>query len=320
LKLLEGGQRKQIRRGRRRQLALPLPRRTFYNAGMAEFDTVAIVGVGLIGGSIGRALRERKLAREVIGIGRRESRLNSAQELGAIDRGTINLHEGVANAQLVVVATPVDSIVDFVSQAAGASANRSLITDAGSTKREIVESVEALLVDRRDGPRFVGSHPLAGDHRTGVEYSRGDLFEGRKVVVTPTEETHRAAVLEISGFWQSLGAEVVTMSPAEHDAALAATSHLPHLIAAALALATPKELLPLAASGWRDTTRVAGGDAEMWRAIFASNRQDVLDALKRFDCWTGEIREMLALGQDERLQRLLERANWMKANRDSLGD
>jgi prephenate dehydrogenase len=287
---------------------------------MAEFDTVAIVGVGLIGGSIGRALRERKLAREVVGIGRREAGLKSAQELGAIDRGTMNLHEGVADAQLVVVATPVDSIVEFVSQAAAASANRSLVTDAGSTKGEIVRSVEALLVDRRDGPRFVGSHPLAGDHRTGVEFARGDLFDGRKVVVTPTEKSHRAAVLEISGFWQSLGAEVVTMSPEEHDRALAATSHLPHLIAAALALSTPKDLLPLAASGWRDTTRVAGGDPAMWRAIFATNRQEVLDALKQFERWTGEIREILALGQDERLLRILERANWMKANRDSLGD
>jgi prephenate dehydrogenase len=287
---------------------------------MAEFDTVAIVGVGLIGGSIGRALRERKLAREVVGIGRREAGLKSAQELGAIDRGTMNLHEGVAEAQLVVVATPVDSIVDFVSQAAAASANRSLVTDAGSTKGEIVRSVEALLVDRRDGPRFVGSHPLAGDHRTGVEFARGDLFDGRKVVVTPTARTHRAAVVEISGFWQSLGAEVVTMSPEEHDRALAATSHLPHLIAAALALSTPKDLLPLAASGWRDTTRVAGGDPAMWRAIFATNRQEVLDALKQFERWTGEIREILALGQDERLLRILERANWMKANRDSLGD
>jgi len=287
---------------------------------MAEFDTVAIVGVGLIGGSIGRALRERKLAREVVGIGRREVALESAEQHGAIDRGTTNLHEGVADAQLVVVATPVDSIVDLVSQVAGASANRSLITDAGSTKREIVERVEALLIDRRDGPRYVGSHPLAGDHRTGVEFARGDLLEGRKVVVTPTEKSHRAAVLEISGFWQSLGAEVVTMSPDEHDRALAATSHLPHLVAAALTLATPKALLPLAASGWRDTTRVAGGDPEMWRAIFASNRQEVLDALKRFERWTGEIREILALGQDERLLRILERANWIKANRDSLGD
>jgi prephenate dehydrogenase len=299
---------------------LPHPHRANYNAGMAEFDSVAIIGVGLIGGSIGRALRERKLAREVVGVGRREYGLRTATELGAIDRGTTVLADGVANAQLVIVATPVDTIVDFVSQAAAAGPNRMLITDAGSTKDVIVRSVEAVLVDRRDGPRFIGSHPLAGDHRTGVEHARADLFDGRKVVVTPTEKAHRAAVLEISAFWQSLGAEVVTMTPAEHDHALAATSHLPHLIAAALALATPKELLPLAASGWRDTTRIAGGDPELWRAIFTSNRQEVLDALKQFDRWTNELRELLALGQDDRLLRVLERAKWMKKNRDALGD
>jgi prephenate dehydrogenase len=287
---------------------------------MAEFETVAIVGVGLIGGSIGLAVRERKLARQVIGIGRNEGNLATARRCGAIDAGTTSLGHGVEEANLVVVCTPVDTIADFVSQAAASSANRSLITDAGSTKREIVRSVEALLVDCRDGPRFVGSHPLAGDHRTGVDFARSDLFEGRKVIVTPTEKSHRAAVVEIGGFWQSLGAEVVVMDPVEHDQVLAATSHLPHLIASALALATPKDLLPLAASGWRDTTRIAGGDPEMWRAIFATNRQEVLDALKRFERWTEELREILALGQDERLLRILERAQWMKANRDSLGD
>lgn len=287
---------------------------------MAEFDTVAIVGVGLIGGSIGLAARERKLARQVIGIGRNEGNLNAARRRGAIDVGTTDLTLGVAEANLVVICTPVDTIADFVSQAAAGTPNRSLITDAGSTKHEIVKSAEALLVDRRDGPRFVGSHPLAGDHRTGVDFARGDLFEGRKVIITPTEKSHRAAVVEIGGFWQALGADVVIMSPTEHDEALAATSHLPHLIASALALATPRDLLPLAASGWRDTTRIAGGDPEMWRAIFATNRQEVLDALKRFERWTSEMREMLALAQDDRLQRILERAQWVKANRDSLGD
>ena len=178
---------------------------------MAEFDTVAIVGVGLIGGSIGLALRERKLARQVIGIGRDEAKLAAAFRLGAIDAHTTNLAHGVEKAQLVVVCTPVDSIADMVSQAAGHCANRTLITDAGSTKAKIAERVGQLLIDRRDGPRFVGSHPLAGDHRTGVDYARADLFDGRKAIVTPTEKPHRAAVVEVGGFWQSLGADVVVM-------------------------------------------------------------------------------------------------------------
>ena len=128
-------------------------------------------------------------------------------------------------------------------------------------------AVDAGLASRRSGPRFVGSHPLAGDHRGGAEHARPDLFNGRTVVITPMATTRPAAVVEISGFWQSLGARVTTMSPAEHDKALAATSHLPHLVAAALAAATPEDLLPLAASGWRDTTRVAGGDPKLWQAI-----------------------------------------------------
>ena len=182
-------------------------------------------------------------------------------------------------ANLVVVCTPVDTIADFVSQSAASSANRSLITDAGSTKREIVQSVETLLVDRRDGPRFVGSHPLAGDHRTGVDFARGDLFEGRKVIVTPTEKSHRAAVVEIGGFWQSLGADVVDDDARRNTIRRWRPRAICRICRVrAGALATPKDLLPLAASGWRDTTRIAGGDPEMWRAIFATNRQEVLDA------------------------------------------
>jgi prephenate dehydrogenase len=237
---------------------------------VAAYDSIAIIGVGLIGGSIGLAVRERKLAREVIGIGRRESSLNGARLIGAIDRGTTDLSEGVAAAELIIVCTPVDTIVENVALAAAACRPNSLITDAGSTKETIVTTIDAALSARRAGSPFVGSHPLAGDHRGGAEHARPDLFEGRTVVVTPTSATRPAAVVEITGFWQSLGARVTTMSPAEHDKALASTSHLPHLVAAALAAATPEKLLPLAASGWRDTTRVAAGDTNLWQPIFAA--------------------------------------------------
>jgi prephenate dehydrogenase len=287
---------------------------------MADFENVAIVGVGLIGGSIGLALRERKLAGEVVGIGRREATLESAKKVGAIDRGTTDLAAGVADAKLVIVCTPVDTIAQFALQVAAACPNLSLITDAGSTKREIVTAVDTGLTGRRSGPRFVGSHPVAGDHRAGVEHARADLLEGRKVVVTPTAESHRAAVLEISAFWRSLGAEVVEMSPAEHDATLAATSHLPHLVATALAAATPSSMLPLAASGWRDTTRVAGGDPKIWSPIFATNRQPVLDALDRFDETIEFLRTALQQHDDATLTEILERAKWIKSSREALGD
>jgi prephenate dehydrogenase len=287
---------------------------------MAEYETVAIVGVGLIGGSIGLALRERKLAREVVGVGRHEEKLASAQQAGVIDRGTTDLADGVAQAEVIVVATPVDTIVDLLIQAAAVCPPTALITDAGSTKEVIVSAVDVALAGRRTGPRFVGSHPLAGDHRTGHEHARADLFEGRAVVLTPTDATPRPAVVEANGFWQSLGANVIRMTPGEHDAALAATSHMPHLVASALAAATPKELLPLAASGWRDTTRVAGGDPELWRAIFATNRPHVVSALDRLIGELGALRQAVDQGDDVRLLEILERAKIIKWNRDALGD
>jgi prephenate dehydrogenase len=265
-------------------------------------------------------LRERKLARRIIGIGRRQTSLDAARKIGAIDHGVTNLTTGVADAQLLIVATPVDTIAERIVQASAAVPPDCLITDAGSTKEEIVAKVDAALAARRGGPRFIGSHPLAGDHRTGPEHARADMFEDRVVVVTPTEATRPAAVTEASGFWQSLGANVMSMPPAKHDAALALTSHLPHLVAMALAASTPAEFLPLTASGWRDTTRIAGADPRIWQPIFAANREHVLGALDTMSEVLGGLREALEHGDNETLLATLEAAAKKKRDRDALGD
>jgi prephenate dehydrogenase len=287
---------------------------------MVEYDTVAIVGVGLIGGSIGLALRERRLAQKIIGVGRRQMSLDAARKVGAIDNGVTSLANGVAQAQLIVIATPVDTIAERVIQVAAICPPTSLITDVGSTKEAIVAAVDAGLATRRGGPRFVGSHPLAGDHRTGPEFARADLFDGRTVVVTPTELTRTAAVTEVSGLWQALGANVESMPPRRHDAALAFTSHLPHVVAAALAAATPSEFLHLTASGWRDTTRIAGSDPKLWQAILTANRQHVLDALDMMGQTLGNFRETLEQGDYESLLSILEAAAKKKRERDAVGD
>jgi prephenate dehydrogenase len=287
---------------------------------MAEYDTVAIVGVGLIGGSIGLALRERKLARRIIGVGRRQTSLDAARKIGAIDHGVTSLSGGVAEAQVLIVATPVDTIAERIVQASAAVPPDCLITDAGSTKEQIVTKVDAALAARRGGPRFIGSHPLAGDHRTGAEHARADMFDGRVVVITPTEATRPAAVTEASGLWQSLGANVISMAPEKHDAALAITSHLPHLVAIALASSTPSEFLPLTASGWRDTTRIAGVDPKIWQPIFTANREHVLDALDTMSDVLGGLRESLEQGDNESLIATLEAAAKKKRDRDALGD
>jgi prephenate dehydrogenase len=287
---------------------------------MAEYDTVAIVGVGLIGGSIGLALRERRLAQNVIGVGRRQQSLDVARQVGAIDNGVTNLAKAVAQAQLIIVATPVDTIAERVVQTSAACPAASLITDAGSTKAGIVAAVDAGLAGRRSGPRFVGSHPIAGDHRTGPAHARADLFEGRTVVITPTEHTRPAAVTEVSGFWESLGANVKSMTPAEHDRALAITSHLPHAAAVALAAATPTSLLGLTAGGWQDTTRVAAGDPALWQAIFATNREYVIEALDLMQQTYTSLRDSLEQGDNESLLSILETAARRKRERDALGD
>jgi prephenate dehydrogenase len=287
---------------------------------MSEFKRVAIVGVGLIGGSIGMALRQRRLAGEVVGIGRDEKKLAKARELGAVDHHATELLQGVAEADLVIICTPVDTIADFVENIAAACPTASLITDAGSTKAAIVTAVEKSQAGRKSGPHFVASHPLAGDHRTGVEAARADLLAGRKVIVTPTAATSADAAARICEFWRSLDAEVIKMSPAEHDAALAATSHLPHLVAFALAAATPHDLLPLAASGWRDTTRIAAADPKIWEPIFAANRVEALAALARFEKIIGELRSALEAGDETRLLSVLEKAREIKSKRDALGD
>src|SRR3954468_20893810 len=287
---------------------------------MVEYDTVAIVGVGLIGGSIGLAMRERRLAQKIIGVGRRQISLDVARKVGAIDHGVTSLGTAVAEAQLVVIATPVDTIAERVIQVAAKCPATSLITDAGSTKEAIVAAVDAGLAGRRIGPRFVGSHPLAGDHRTGPEHARADMFEGRVVVITPTEHTRTAAETEVVGFWQALGANVEKMGPARHDEALALTSHLPHLAAVAMAAATPSALLHLTATGWRDTTRVAGGDPNLWLAILTANRQHVLDGLDILGQTIGNLRESLEQGDNESLLSILEAAAKKKRDRDALGD
>ncbi len=279
-----------------------------------KIDRLTIVGVGLIGGSVGLAAKGRGLAGFVRGVGRSRENLDLARRLGAIDGGSLDLVEGVQGADLVVFCTPVDRIADQVLAAAPHCAG-ALLTDAGSTKAEIVRQVESRLaggtgLPTRLGPKdglanpshlsvaFVGSHPLAGSEKRGAEHADADLFAGRLTVVTPTARTHPQALERTCAFWQSLGARVRIMSPEDHDRALAWTSHLPHLAAAALAGVLPQEWFDLTATGFRDTTRVAAGDPELWTAIFAANRAAVLAAL-------GPLQARL-----EEFERALEHEDW----------
>ena len=265
--------------------------------------TVAIIGVGLIGGSIGLALRRRGLASEVIGIGRRQSTLKIARHRGAISSGTTNLQRGVADADLVVVCTPVDSIPDLVCAASEAAPPAALITDAGSTKAAIVKQLAGRL---GAGAPFLGSHPMAGSEQTGPQHADASLFDGRAVIVTPTRRTDASDRRRLKRFWTSLGGRVVEMAPEEHDRRVAAVSHLPHLVAAALASNTSDRDLQLVASGWMDTTRIAAGEVDMWMDILKSNRSHILKSAARFEKLMASLRGALERGDDDTLRRILQ--------------
>lgn len=247
-----------------------------------KFDTVAILGVGLLGGSVGAALGERKLAKRIVGIGRSQETLETALGLKLVTEITTDVAEGVRTANLVVIATPVDKVVEHVENVRQHCSAVTLITDCGSTKREIVKACTGKA--NQKSAIFVGSHPLAGGEKSGPSAAKADLFDGRKVVVTPGKDQTNddPAVQTIAEFWAALGATTFMMSPADHDRALAMTSHLPHVVAAALAKITPEADLPLTATGWRGTTRVAAGDPELWTQIVLSNSDNLLKTLNKY--------------------------------------
>jgi prephenate dehydrogenase len=282
-----------------------------------RWKNVAIIGVGLIGGSVGLALRRRRLAGEVIGIGRRTSSLRLAARVGAVTSTTTNLAQGVRDAQLVVVCSPVERVAEQVLAVARHCPAEALITDAASTKTNIVRAVAQGLGENSSRVRFVGSHPIAGGERSGAGAARDDLFTNRLVVVTPLRRSQKDTAAAVESFWKALGAQTIRTTPQAHDRILALTSHMPHVVAAALAAVTPPELLPFTGAGWADTTRIAAGDAALWQQILADNRRDVVKSLDRLAKVLARFRAALLDGDSRQLIRLLKTG---KKHRDALGN
>lgn len=279
---------------------------------MQHFEKAVIVGVGLLGGSIGLALLQRKLAKGVTGVGRSEAALQRAAAVGAITQFTCNLDQACQGADLVVVCTPVQSIGEYLNRCLnGQLADGCLVTDVGSTKERICS-----LIPAEGHVRFCGSHPVAGSDKSGVDYASADLFQNRLAIVTPVQQTPPELADRTERFWQSLGCRTVRMSPAEHDQAIARVSHLPHLVAAALAAATDERLLPLVGAGWSDTTRIAAGNVELWHQIVEENRQPILAALSEYSASLMQWIRAIERGDAGLLVELLEAA---KSKRDAVG-
>jgi len=280
---------------------------------MRRWKTVSIVGVGLIGASIGQAVLRRGLADEVIGIARRQTTLRAARRVGAVSHTTIDLERGVAQAELVIVCTPVATIPDLVRKVAQCCPEGVLISDVGSAKSRIVASLDDGLPR---GCRFLGSHPLAGSEKTGPSYSDANLFEGRVTIITPTRNTRAEDFDALEDFWTGLGSVVIRMSPEEHDKALAMTSHFPHLMASLLAGMLPEPWFRLTGSGFLDTTRIAAGDVEMWKQICMQNRENLVNTCQSFADELGRLARALATADENTLEQILLRG---KKNRDALG-
>lgn len=251
---------------------------------MKLFNKITIIGVGLIGGSIGLAIKRRRLAKVVCGVGRRVCSLNNAKRAGAIDVATLDLEPGVKDADLIIIATPVSMIIPYIRQIkklhkAGIAKKGLIVTDVGSTKSQIAEQAQRIL---HGGISFIPGHPFAGSEKSKVQNASADLFEGAAAFLTPIGAAGKAALRRVSALWRSLGSRVIMLSPQEHDELVAQVSHLPHILATALVNATSKKQAVLSSTGFKDTTRIAAGDPAMWRDICLSNSKEIAKAIERF--------------------------------------
>jgi prephenate dehydrogenase len=276
--------------------------------GEAICERLCIIGVGLIGGSIGLAARQRGLAKHVVGVGRSAERLKTALQAGAIDDAATSLQEGVTGADMVVVCTPVGLIVPTIKLCLQWLPEQCVVTDVGSVKGGIVQQATDLL-----GERFVGGHPMAGSEQTGVQNARTDLFEGTTWALTPTEKTSQSALEKVTALAQGMGARVLIADPDEHDRAVALTSHLPHALALALVHVAENSPYPqLIGGSFRDGTRVAASSPDLWRDIFLHNREHVLWAIDEFAGQLQEVRSAIESEDAETIQRLFTEARMLR--------
>jgi prephenate dehydrogenase len=283
-----------------------------------QFRKISIIGVGLLGGSIGLAVKRRKLVSPggVAGFVRRVASLKDCEKVGAVDFATPDLLAAVWDADLVILCTPLAQMCSRVREILPALKRDAIVTDVGSVKASVVRELESLVA--KAGAHFVGSHPMAGAEKTGVDAASADLFVNAICVVTPTRKSNPAAVRMVERFWKSLGARTLRLAPERHDLFVSRSSHLPHVVAAGLAgyildPAQPKQQAALCANGFRDTTRIASGSPEMWRDIALANRKNLRRALEGFVSDLKKFQRALARADAKAIMRFFETA---KTRRD----
>ena len=276
-----------------------------------RWQKITLVGVGLLGGSLGMALRKRRLARSVVGFVRRAASVSECEKLGAVHVATRDLRGAVEGAELIILCTPIAQMRPLVEQMLPWLRRGVIVTDVGSVKGSVVRDLTALVA--RAGGHFVGSHPMAGAEKMGVAAARADLFAGAVCVVTPARGSKPAAVRRVEQLWKSIGSCLLRLTPEAHDEFVSRSSHLPHVVVAQLAHLIlsppcPEEQGLLCANGFRDTTRIAASSPEMWRDIALANRQNLSRALESFTQGLQEFQRALKRGDAQAVASFFEQA------------
>jgi len=278
-------------------------------------NKITIIGVGLIGGSLALALKERNLAKAVFGYGRDQTRLEEAQKSNVIDAFSTNIKEAIDEANIIVIATPVGTFKDILHQIEPLISSNVIITDVGSTKSDIVNIVNDVLKDKSS--YFIPAHPIAGKERSGFEVSDSKLYDGKKVIITPQETNSPESIDVIDQMWKNVGADVDFMSAESHDNLLGMTSHLPHMLAFSLVNylvdQNPNASI-YAGGGFKDFSRIASGDAIMWRDICLQNKNQIMNHLKGYQSTLDDLLEAINDEDSEKLGQLFTTA---KKTRDS---
>jgi prephenate dehydrogenase len=279
-------------------------------------NKLCIIGIGLIGGSLARALRVAGYAHEIVGYGRSVGNLQQAVEFGVIDRAEVSLTEAVRHADMVVLAVPVGCMTEILGEVGPALMDQAVVTDVGSVKGGVITAARNTLGGHF--ARFVPGHPLAGTEQSGVAASQADLFQGRRVILSPEPETDATAMASVRAMWEAAGAEVVTLSAVDHDRILAVSSHLPHMLAYCLMDMVVRHddhraILECAAGGFRDATRIAGSDPVMWRDICLANRDALLAALRQYHDDLGALAAAIEKGDGKWLCETFTRARHTRA-------
>jgi prephenate dehydrogenase len=282
-----------------------------------QFRKITIIGVGLLGGSIGLAARKNRVAKEIAGFVRSAKHISDCEKFGATDFATTDLLAAVSNSDLIILCTPLAQMLPLAKQFLPALKRGAIVTDVGSVKAGVVRELESLV--QKSGAHFVGGHPMAGAEKAGVAAARENLFENAVCVLTPTKKTSLAALKKLEHFWKSLGARVLKMDAAQHDLLVSRSSHLPHVVAATLANlvlnpASPKQQAALCANGFRDTTRIASGSPEMWRDIALANRKNLSRSVAAFVAELKKFQAALKSGGPKSLEKIFATA---KSRRDN---